>query len=72
MYFMVSKVLSCSLLSDWVLLQLTVVTRSEQPFKILPGLDSITDSTDMRLSKLWETVRDREPCCAAVHGVENS
>ena len=60
MYFMVCKVLSCSLLSDWVLLQLTVVTRSEQPFKILPGLDSITDSTDMRLSKLRETVRDRE------------
>ena len=60
MYFMVCKVLSCSLLSDWVLLQLTFVTRSEQPFKILPGLESITDSTDMRLSKLRETVRDRE------------
>ena len=57
---MVCKLLSCSLLSDWVLLQLTVVTRSEQPFNILPGLDSITDSMDMRLSKLRETVRDRE------------
>ena len=32
-------------------------------------LDSITDSKDMNLSKLWETVENRGAWHAAVHGV---
>ena len=35
-------------------------------------LDSITDSTDMNLSKLWETVKDREVWHTVVHGPEKS
>ena len=34
------------------------------------GLDGITDSRDMDSSKLREKVKDREACCAAVHGSE--
>ena len=32
-------------------------------------LDSVTDSMDMSLSKLWEIVKDREVWHAEVHGV---
>jgi len=34
-------------------------------------LDSIADSIDMSLSKLWEIEKDREVWHAAVHGIAN-
>ena len=35
-------------------------------------LDSLGDSMDMSLSKLWEIVKDRESWRAAVHGITKS
>ena len=32
-------------------------------------LDGITDSVDMNLNKLWETVEDRGAWSAVIHGV---
>ena len=34
--------------------------------------DGIIDSLDMSLSKLWETVKDREAWRAVVHGITKS
>ena len=33
---------------------------------------SLTDATDMSLSKLWEMVKSKEACLAPVHGITKS
>ena len=53
-----------------------LVTAKIQSHDVNPGpprwLDSIADTTDMSLSKLWEIVKDRGTWHAAVHGVIES
>ena len=45
---------------------------SRRELQRMRWFDGITDSIDMNLSKLWESVIDREARHSAVHGVTKS
>ena len=46
--------------------------QEEKRQKRIRCLDGITDAMETNLSRLWELVMDRDPWCAAVHGVTKS
>ena len=58
-----------SLGKTWMLGEIEGKRRVQQRMK---WLDSITNSMHRNLSKLWETVKDREAWCPTVHRVKNS
>ena len=49
-----------------------IESKGRRGWQRMRWLESLTSSMGMNLSKLRETVKDREAWCALVHGVANS
>ena len=49
-----------------------IESRRRRGWQRMRWWDDVTDSIDMSLSKLWETVKEEEALCATVYGVTNN
>ena len=56
----------------WTLMLGKIEGKRRRGWQRMRWLNSIMDSMDMNLSKLQETVKDRETRCTAVRGVAKS
>ena len=57
---------------SWTLMLEKIEGRRRRGRQRMRWLGGIIDSMDMSLSKLWETVKDRQSWHSSVHGVTNS
>ena len=60
------------LMKSWTPMQGKIEGKRRRGQQRVRWFDGITHSMDMNLSKFWEIVKDREACCAEVHGVSKS